>query len=397
MQTRSTYVSSAVSKISISFAMLTLAACAERAVAPDGPLLPGASSASLASRSEEGRRDQPGAVYTSTNSTNGNRVVAFRRAADGSLSPIGTVATGGLGVGGAVDPLESQYAVVLNARHDALFVVNAGSDQLSSFRVKEDGSLAFASIVSSGGARPVSIAVHDQLLYALNTQANTVSGFRVTADARLIAIPNAVRSLAAGASGAAAVRFTPDGKRLIVTERVSNRLEVFPVREDGRLGDPVVSPGNAAATFGFDITSRNQPIVSETQGSLTSYALAASGTLTPITASISTAGAAACWVTITSDGRFAYTTNAGSNTVAGFAIDAAGHLSALTPGTGTGDSGSGATPIDLDHVGSRLLYTLEAGTGQIGTFVIGDHGNLTARPDVHAGDPASGLQGLAAF
>lgn len=379
----------------IALAALALGACADGAVAPLDPSL--APSPSANGKRSADLSDAPGAVYTLTNAASGNGVVAFHRAADGSLSPLGTFATGGLGSGGTIDPLVSQFAAVLNERHDALFVVDAGSDELSSFRIDADGALTLASTVSSGGSRPISLAVHGNLLYALNTNDNTLSGYRVTGGARLIALPNAVRSLAAGADGASAVRFTADGTHLIVSERVSNRLEVFPVDADGRLGAPVVSASHGAAAFGFDVTSRDQPIVSETQGTLTSYALAASGTLTPITASISTDGAAPCWVTITSDGRFAYVTNSATSSVAGFAIDADGQLRAITPGAATGESGAGAIPLDLDHVGSRLVYTLEGGSGNIGTFVIGEGGTLTARADVSAGAPASGMQGLAAF
>jgi 6-phosphogluconolactonase len=143
--------------------------------------------------------------------------------------------------------------------------------------------------------------------------------------------------------------------------------------------------------------SNNDPIVSETQGSVTSYALAANGSATPITASISTGGKAACWVIITSDSRFAYATNAGSNTIAGFAIAGDGTLTALTPGAPTGVAGEGASPIDLDQVDGRLLYTLDAGRGAIGNFVIAKDGQLVRRPDTPAGAAASGLQGLAAY
>jgi len=376
-------------------ATLALGACSEHAAAPlDPSLAPSASSDP--SRSAD-PAEGSGAVYTLTNAASGNGVVAFHRAADGSLSPLGTFATGGLGAGGTLDPLVSQFATVLNERHDALFAVDAGSDQVSSFRVASDGALTLASTVSSGGSRPVSLAVHGNLLYALNTNDNTLSGFRVTGGARLVALPNSTRGLAAGAEGAAAVRFTADGTHLIVSERVSNRLEVFPVSEDGRLGSPVVSPSHGGAAFGFDITARDQPIVSETQGTLSSYALASSGALTPITSSISTAGAAPCWVTITSDGRFVYTTNSATSTLAGFVVDAAGTLTPITPGAATGESGAGAVPIDLDHVGSRFLYTLEAGQGNIGIFLIGEDGTLVARADVPAGAGASGMQGLAAF
>ena len=338
-----------------------------------------------------------GAVYTLTNAAEGNGVVAFRRATDGSLTPIGTFPTGGNGIGGGVDPLVSQYSVILDDDHHSLFAVDAGSNRVTSFHVKDNGALVRIGSVPSNGVRPISLATKGALLYVLNAGDNTLSGFLVIGNALLVPIPHSTKSLATGANGPAAIRFTHDGRRLIVSERVSNRFEVFPVQFDGRLGDPVISTANGSASFGFDVTDRNQPIVSETQGSLTSYSLARSGSLTPITASISTGGAAACWVTITENGRFAYTTNAGSNFVAGFGVDNAGHLTALNPGGKTGDVGAGASPIDLDHVESRFLYTLEAARGTIATFVINADGSLTPRADTPAGLGSSGLQGIAAF
>jgi len=353
---------------------------------------------SFSAARSEGSDDAAGAVYTLTNGATGNAVIAFTRAPGGALTPLATYATGGRGIGGTIDPLQSQYAVLLDENHDALFAVNAGSNEVSSFRVDESGALDLAGTVSSGGQTPISVAEHGHLLYVLNTGDNTVSGFRVAGNARLVALANSTRSLASGANGAAAVRFTPDGRFLIVSERVSNRLQTFPVAPDGRLGEPVVSAASGGASFGFDITARDQPIVSETQGSLTSYALnTETAALTPITASIPTGGKAACWVTITADGAFAYTTNAGSNFLSGFAVDASGHLTALTANGRTGESGAGATPIDLDHVGTRFLYVLDAGRGTIGLFAIGSNGSLSAGTDAPAGAPASGLQGLAAY
>jgi len=381
---------------SLSLVVLSVAACSDVAP-PTAPLEANSVVPSLNRVDTDHANDSRGGVYTLTNAVDGNAVIAFRRGAEGALTRIGTFATGGRGIGGTVDPLTSQYSVVLSPDHHALFAVNAGSNQVSSFRVNDNGSLTLASVVASGGDEPVSIAVFGKIVYVLNTNDNHLAGYRIIGNARLVSLPRSGRSLAPGANGAAAVRFTPDGRQLVVSERVSNRLEVFPVNPDGRLREPVVSTASGGASFGFDITKRNQPIVSETQGSLTSYSLALSGSLTPITASISTSGSAACWVIITSDGRFAYTTNAGSNSIAGFAITSGGQLSALIPGAPTINVDAGASPIDLDQVGGRLLYVLEAGKGTIGSFKIADDGTLIARSETVAGLSASGLQGLAAF
>ena len=371
-----------------------LAACSD-APPITGPLAQAAPSFSLGRAEGGADPDHGGAVYTLTNAADGNSVVAFRRSGDGTLTRIGAFSTGGLGVGGTVDPLTSQFAVALSPRHDALFAVNAGSNQLSSFRVQEHGALELASLVASGGKRPVSIAVHERLLYVLNTDDNSLQGFRIEASARLVPITKGRRSLATGASGAAAVRFTPDGRQLVVSERVSNRLEVFRVERNGRLSEPVVSQASAGASFGFDITPHNQPIVSETQGSVTSYALARGGALTPITASISTGGTAPCWVIVTTDGKFAYATNTGTSSIAEFRVSADGKLSALAGSPKAVDAGS--IPLDLDQVDGRLVYTLETGKGVIGAFLIGGDGRLTAIAEVAAGTPSSGFQGIAAF
>ena len=88
-----------------------------------------------------------GAVYTSTNAVSGNAVLVFNRATDGSLTPQGSYSTSGLGSGAS---LGSQSAVVLSQNNHWLFVVNAGSHQISSFAVGAKG-LTLMDVVDSGG------------------------------------------------------------------------------------------------------------------------------------------------------------------------------------------------------------------------------------------------------
>ena len=58
------------------------------------------------------RQDSPGAVYTMTNSEQGNEVLVFNRSADGLLSPAGAFETFGLGTGGG---LGNQGGVLLTS------------------------------------------------------------------------------------------------------------------------------------------------------------------------------------------------------------------------------------------------------------------------------------------
>src|SRR6266478_131262 len=159
-----------------------------------------------------------GAVYTMDNATNGNHVLAYRRAANGTLTPTGVFDTGGLGSGGG---LGSQGAVVLSRGGNWLFACNAGSDEISVFAVKPSG-LVLADKVASGGRHPVSIALHNNLLYVLNAggaagDKDNVTGF-IFAFGKLLQGPNSTRALSADNSGPEQASFTCDGDTLVVTE-----------------------------------------------------------------------------------------------------------------------------------------------------------------------------------
>jgi hypothetical protein len=76
------------------------------------------------------------AVFVMTNSGEGNEIIAYSRAADGSLVERNHYATGGRGSGGTIDPLGAQGSLTLSADHSLLFAVNAGTGDLSVFRVR---------------------------------------------------------------------------------------------------------------------------------------------------------------------------------------------------------------------------------------------------------------------
>ena len=75
----------------------------------------------------------PRAVYVQTNEAGANRLVAFARAADGTLAPLGSFPTGGAGDG--VPHLTSQGSVVISGDGAHVLVTNAGSGDVSLFAV----------------------------------------------------------------------------------------------------------------------------------------------------------------------------------------------------------------------------------------------------------------------
>src|SRR5215471_13532385 len=71
-------------------------------------------------------------VYVMTNKNPANSVLQFRRSADGSLTLMREVATGGSGTGAnGADPLGSQDSLVLSGDGQLLLAANAGSNDVS--------------------------------------------------------------------------------------------------------------------------------------------------------------------------------------------------------------------------------------------------------------------------
>src|SRR5438045_3911125 len=91
------------------------------------------------------------------------------RHADGSLTPApgSPFKAGGAGTGTG---LASQGAVQVSPDGRFLLAVDAGSDQISVLRIRDDGTLKqiTGGTVASGGSRPVSIAIHKDLVYVAN-------------------------------------------------------------------------------------------------------------------------------------------------------------------------------------------------------------------------------------
>jgi 6-phosphogluconolactonase len=340
-----------------------------------------------------------GAVYTLTNKASGNAVAVFQRAADGSLTPQGEVATNGLGSGGG---LGSQGAVVLSKSARWLYAVNAGSHEISVFAVKPEG-LTLVSKTHSGGVRPVSLTVHDDLVYVLNggsgDSGGNISGFRLSEHGALRPIAGATQPLSGNNTAPAQIEFDPDGDNLVVTEKATNKIVLYRVLR-GVAQAPVVRDSVGQTPFGFAFDRRDHLIVSEAFGgqanrsALSSYDIEEHRqVLQTITASAGAHQTAACWVVVTRNGRYAYTTNTGSGSISGYSVDRHGRLALLDADGRTGITGAGPTDMALSG-NSKFLYAITPATGEVAAFRVQADGSLMALARA-SGIPASAV-GLAA-
>ncbi|MGH2983821.1 MAG: lactonase family protein [Solirubrobacterales bacterium] len=332
-------------------------------------------------------------LYTSTNGASGNQVLAFDRAGDGSLNPAGTFATGGNGTGGG---LGNQGALALTRAGRFLYVVNAGSDSISTFAVHR-GRLHLQETTSSGGDQPVSLAVRRGLLYALNAGSGTISGLRVTHNGALTPLSGSTEPISG--SDPAQVEFSNAGDVLVVTNKATNTIDTFTVDADGRPGPAQPQPSEGDTPFGFEFDRRGHLIVSEAFGgapgasTVSSYSLSSGGLLSTISASVPDHEAAACWIAITKNGRFAYTTNTGSGSISSYTIAGDGSLGLLEQVAAATGAGSGPTDL-AQSASSRVLLALLPGTGSVASYRVGGDGGLTPVDQV-GGVPASAT-GLAA-
>lgn len=315
-----------------------------------------------------------GHVYVQTNDAAGNAVVVFERGADGALAYDETVSTGGVGI--APTGLGSQAALAISADGNHLLAVNAGSDDVSVFDVTDDG-LSLAD-VEPVGDRPVSVAVHDEIVYVLNQGDDTIQGLRITDTGTLVRIPKSTRPLSGSGTSAAQVAFSPDGRLLAVTEKATQTIDTFVVRPNGRTIGPNVQPSAGAVPFGFEFGSDGRLYVSEAPASATSsYDVDESGVLNVISASVPNNQGAACWLVVTSDARFAYTANAATANVSQYEIAADGSLALV----GSGEAGvTDPGPVDLDlSNGDAFLYVLNSRSGSISAFAVDpDDGSLSS-------------------
>jgi 6-phosphogluconolactonase len=323
-------------------------------------------------------------VYTETNAVAGNEILAYQNV-DGIPTAIGSYATGGLGSGTG---LGSQGAVV--ADDDHLLAVNAGSNQVSLFDIERDGSLTLDDIESSGGVNPISITMNDNVAYVVNAGDGTVSGFRIRHD-RLEPIVGSTQSLAG--SGAAQISFDATGRRLVVTEKNTNSIDVLVVDRHGVASAPTSNPSTGQTPFGFAIDDRNHVIVSNAAGgaagasSVSSYRFAGRAVLASVSPAVADTQSAACWIALSENQRYAYTTNAGSGSISSYRVGRDGSVRLLqavaaSPGTGPNDM------VEVDG----FLITLNTGSHTISVDAIGADGSLA--PAIEVTVPA-GVVGLA--
>ena len=336
-------------------------------------------------------------VYVDDNTTGTNTVAAFTEGASGKLSPVAgsPFNAGGAGTGSG---LASQGAIQISSNGRYVIAVDAGSNQISVLRIKRDGALKLADIVSSGGIQPVSVAEHDGLVYVANAGAggSNYAGFTLNRGGHLRPLAGSTVALPDSAQPGD-VLFNSTGANLVGTRVASSQIDSFSVGTDGRL---TVAPGSpyaaqAAGPFGseFRPTDPSQLFVSNAHagagnGTVSAFNVSGDGTLSSIGSSpFADNQTAPCWVEITHDGQYLFTVNTASGSISRYSIAQNGTLTLL--GSTSVSSQSGVVPVDARlNPDGQTLYVDESGAASIAEFEV-DGGQLTGLGSVSLPDGAT--------
>jgi len=359
-----------------------------------------------------GQPQSPGVVFAMTNVAADNRVVAYKRASNGSLSEVASYSTGGHGKG---DDFDASNGLLLgySGGHRFLYASNAGSNDSTVFSV-QGTSLTVIQKISADGVLPESLTRYGNLLYVLDESvaANEITGFTVGRDGKLAHLSGSTRPLASPIAVPGDLEFSPDGRVLVVTDKgpsvigsdvVENVIETFQMGSDGRPGQARPNRSFGRRNFAAAFLKNGLMLVAESGnpipnfGAISSYRIDPnSGALATITGSQHNFQWDTCWVVITNDQRYAYTANFISGTISSFRVGPGGNVALINGRAAVEGLTSQPTDLRLSADG-RYLYNLLRGEGEVAAYRIESDGSLSSLGRV-GGLPANvGASGLAAY
>jgi 6-phosphogluconolactonase len=411
------------------------------------PVVANAASKQGQGQGQQGGNAAGGWVVTATNSPAGNKLWLYKRGANGKLTQVGSASTGGKGI--ASEPpfgfpiVDSSGSINTTPDGKLIFVVNAGSNQVTSFRVTSSG-VKRVSVASTHGKLPISVASSGHLLYVVNEASKNIYGWSFNSGGVLTPIAGSNQKLTAvtpkgkkdKVGVAAAINFTSNGKVVAVTERGLPRtygeIDTFVIGKNGAAG-----PAQAFATkgvanpFGFSPVGKyllvsnaglvktpsgampNPADFTQFTGTVATYKVSDTGKVSFVS-NASSGGRAACWLIVSKNGKVAVTTNtlssgtpptggptSGAGAVATLSVSPNGHLHVLKQAnTSPGFPGDEAFSHD-----DKYLYVIDPsiivpGGSHIEVYKLGKGGSITRIQTLPAASPSTyppNLSGVGAW
>jgi 6-phosphogluconolactonase (cycloisomerase 2 family) len=401
-----------------------------------------------------------GNLYMQTNEVK-NTVIHYHWSPNGALAEVERVATGGAG-SGELSPIyhinrpndfEGAGSVILTPDRRFLFATNAGNNSVSSFAVDKEGRLTLLDVkqtgnTQSGGAKSVAYAPASRTIFVVHTvgpdhlRLMSVDGEgKLTPRPEKYSVntmewPNRVPTMAVLSPDGKFLfvgttfdefpsRKNPDGSLILWIPHKDGALHViasnapdpdgivvFPVREDGALGEPSLHDAKGASPF-YIAFLHNRPdtfvVGYAVSNGVSIGKVDANGKITvsaPVTLDTS-AGLPSelCWLAVSPDDRLVFTTNFGYSDMSSYRIDgnalsiAKDPASSKVPGDGTfraidGVVSSGPSDNWLTPDGA-YLYQIYGNASKLVGYATKQDGSLEEVTSVTI--PYNSPEGLAGF
>lgn len=320
-------------------------------------------------------------------------------------------------IGTAVQAGNRPVQIVAAPNGQFVYVVNQGDSTVQEFAVQSDGSLVSKNTYKVTGTSPTAAAIDQQgtFLYvtftyqtgfsAANPGPGGVSIFPVNADNSL-GTPSTVNvgNNPVGISVSYFNHFVyvldqePSPKATILgfsQNTTTGALTPVPGTTITTVAGKTVATGYAAGVVPSAIaeeqTSRFVYVTDQAANHLIGYTVSPNGALTPMVNGPFATGQFPVGLTVDPTGKLIYVVNYNSNTVQGYAIDAATGAPSVSAGATATPVGSGPTCVAIDPALGTDLYT----SNNLDDTISAEHvqvntGNLTAvqnSPFLAAGQP----------
>lgn len=320
-----------------------------------------------------------GHIYLQTNQVR-NVVIHYSRAANGTITEVERVPTGGAGSGiykpisgqeSAPNAFESAGSVILSEDRRFLFATNGGDNSVSSFAVADDGKLTLSDVKRtgnivagrSGTAKSLAYAPESGTLFVLHSFGpDHVRLMSVDGDGKLTARPEGYtvntpekslrvstmvvlspdrKFLVVGTTFDEPAKANPDGSPILWAERpdgtkysvASNApdpdgIVVFPVQQDGSLGEGMFQDGGSGSPF-YPAFLHHRPdtfVIGYAVGdgiglaTLDEHGKIATGPVVKIDTSAGLPSEL-CWLAVSPDDKWVFATNFGYSNISSFRID----------------------------------------------------------------------------
>src|SRR5262245_42677589 len=318
-----------------------------------------------------------GHLYIQTNEDK-NAIIHYDRSGNGTLTEVERVATGGAG-SGLLSPIyhtkrpnhfEGAGSVILTPDRRFLFATNGGDNSVSSFAVDKEGRLKLLEVKptgnpTNGGAKSLAYAFSSRTLFVLHTfgpghlrlmsvdekgnltarpeqySVNTSDWpnrgptmAALSPDEKFVIVGTTFDELPTRKNPDGSVILWiphgPDGSLHVIASNAPDPdgLVVFPVRGDGSLGEAKFQDAKAASPFyiaflkgrpdtfliGYAVSDGCALATIDTDGKIDVGPLMKIDTSRGLPSEL-------CWLAVSPDNRFVYTTNFGYSYLSSFHID----------------------------------------------------------------------------